>query len=120
MPSILGLSYGPPAAYDGATDPFGRGVPGVTTAVKAPPTTTARDSRSAVLVAMADTFIGGMGHPRSPIRGAAAMEDTFAPLPSPADRRRLRLVVGVLGRPPRAVLPSGRPGALPCRAPGEP
>src|SRR3989442_3901871 len=98
MSSILGLSYRSPAAYDGATDHFGRGVLGVTTAVKAPPTTTARDSRSAVLVAMADTFIGGMGHPRPPLRGAAAMADTFAPLPSPADRRPVRLILWGLVR----------------------
>jgi long-chain-alcohol oxidase len=65
--------------------------------VKAPPTTTARDSRLPVLVAMADTFIGGMGHPGSPIRVAGSMEDTFARLPSAADRRQLRLIVRVLG-----------------------
>ena len=59
-------------------------------AVKAPPTTTSRDSQSPVLVAMADTFIGGMGHSGSPIRVAASMEETFARLPSEADRRRLR------------------------------
>ncbi len=70
----------------------------MTTAVKAPPTTTTRDSRSPVLVAMADTFIGGMGHPGSPIRVAGSMEDTFARLPSASDRRQLRLVVGLLGR----------------------
>ena len=84
----------------------------MTTAVKAPPTTTARDSRSAVLVAMADTFIGGMGHPGSPIRVAASMEETFARLPSPADRRRLRLIVGVLGRRSGAFLLTGRPVAF--------
>jgi len=82
----------------------------VTTAVKAPPTTTAGDSRSAVLVAMADTFIGGMGHAGSPIRVAATMEDTFARLPSPADRRQLRLIVGVLGRRTGTFLLTGRPG----------
>ena len=82
----------------------------MTTAVKAPPTTTARDSRSAVLVAMADTFIGGMGHAGSPIRVAATMEDTFARLPSPADRRQLRLIVGVLGRRTGTFLLTGRPG----------
>jgi len=82
----------------------------VTTAVEAPPTTTARDSRSAVLVAMADTFIGGMGHAGSPIRVAATMEDTFARLPSPADRRQLRLIVGVLGRRTGTFLLTGRPG----------
>ena len=82
----------------------------MTTAVKAPPTTTAGDSRSAVLVAMADTFIGGMGHAGSPIRVAATMEDTFARLPSPADRRQLRLIVGVLGRRTGTFLLTGRPG----------
>ena len=82
----------------------------MTTAVEAPPTTTARDSRSAVLVAMADTFIGGMGHAGSPIRVAAVMEDTFARLPSPADRRQLRLIVGVLGRRTGTFLLTGRPG----------
>jgi len=81
----------------------------VTTAVEAPPTTTARDSRSAVLVAMADTFIGGMGHAGSPIRVAATMEDTFARLPSPADRRQLRLIVGVLGRRTGTFLLTGHP-----------
>src|SRR3989449_9276319 len=111
MSSILGLSYRSPAAYDGATDHFGRGVTGVTTAVKAPPTTAARDSRSAVLVAMADTFIGGMGHPGSPIRVAASMEDTFARLPSPADRPRRRPIVGVLGRRTGTFLLRGPPRA---------
>jgi choline dehydrogenase-like flavoprotein len=78
------------------------------TGVKAPPATTARDSRSAVLVAMADTFIGGMGHPGSPIRVAASMEETFARLPSKADRRRLRLIVGVLGNRAGTLLLTGR------------
>src|SRR2546430_262157 len=82
---------------------------GVAPAVKAPPPTPARASRSAVLVAMADTFIGGMGHPASPSRVAASMEDTFARLPSPAARRRLRLIVGVLGRRTGSFLLSGRP-----------
>jgi long-chain-alcohol oxidase len=67
------------------------------TGVKAPPTTTTRDSRSPVLVAMADTFIGGMGHAGSPIRVAASMEETFARLPSAADRRRLRFIVKIFG-----------------------
>jgi choline dehydrogenase-like flavoprotein len=78
-------------------------------AVKAPPTTTTRDSQSPVLVAMADTFIGGMGHPGSPIRVAASMEETFRRLPSEADRRRLRLIVGVLGRRFGTFLLTGRP-----------
>src|SRR5213082_3366949 len=60
----------------------------MSTAVKAPPTTIARDSQSPVLVAMADTFIGSMGHPGSPIRVAASMEETFRRLPSSPDRRR--------------------------------
>jgi len=83
----------------------------VTTAIKAPPetTTATRDSRSAVLVAMADTFIGGMGHAGSPLRVAASMEDTFARLPSPADRRQLRLIVGVLRRHTGTFLLTGRP-----------
>ena len=59
---------------------------------------------------MADTFIGGMGHAGSPIRVAATMEDTFARLPSPADRRQLRLIVGVLGRRTGTFLLTGRPG----------
>jgi choline dehydrogenase-like flavoprotein len=78
-------------------------------AVKAPPTTIARDSQSPVLVAMADTFIGGMGHPGSPIRVAASMDETFRRLPSEADRRRLRLIVGVLGRRSGTFLLTGRP-----------
>jgi long-chain-alcohol oxidase len=77
-------------------------------AVKAPVTTTARDSQSPVLVAMADTFIGGMGHPGSPIRVAASMEETFRRLPSEADRRRLGLIVGVLGRRSGTFLLTGR------------
>ncbi|MDQ6713195.1 MAG: GMC family oxidoreductase [Candidatus Dormibacteraeota bacterium] len=81
----------------------------MSTAVKAPPTTNARDSQSPVLVAMADTFIGGMGHPGSPIRVAASMEETFRRLPSEADRRRLRLIVGVLGRRSGTFLLTGRP-----------
>src|SRR3979411_2060476 len=81
----------------------------MSTAVKAPSTTIARDSQSPVLVAMADTFIGGMGHPGSPIRVAASMEETFRRLPSEADRRRLRLIVGVLGRRSGTFLLTGRP-----------
>jgi long-chain-alcohol oxidase len=80
----------------------------MSTAVKAPPTTS-RDSRSPVLVAMADTFIGAMGHPGSPIRVAASMEETFARLPSEADRRRLRMIVGMLGRRSGTFLLTGRP-----------
>src|SRR5438128_10412637 len=81
----------------------------MSTAVKAPPTTIARDSQSPVLVAMADTFIGGMGHPGSPIRVAASMEETFRRLPSKADRRRLGFLVGVLGRRSGTFLLTGRP-----------
>src|ERR1700687_2399868 len=80
----------------------------MSTAVKAPATTT-RDGQSPVLVAMADTFIGGMGHPGSPIRVAASMEETFRSLPSEADRRRLRLVVGVLSRRSGTFLLTARP-----------
>src|SRR5207245_5549500 len=78
-------------------------------AVKAPPTTIARDSQSPVLVAMADTFIGGMGHSGSPIRVAASMEEAFGRLPPEADRGRLRLIVGVLGRRSGTFLLTGRP-----------
>jgi choline dehydrogenase-like flavoprotein len=81
----------------------------MSTAVQAPPTTIARDSQSPVLVAMADTFIGGMGHSGSPIRVAASMEETFRRLPSDADRRRLRLLVGILGRRSGTFLLTGRP-----------
>jgi long-chain-alcohol oxidase len=80
----------------------------MSTAVKAPTTTTARDSQSPVLVAMADTFIGGMGHPGSPIRVAATMQDTFDRLPSKNDRRQLRIIVGVLGRRSGTFLLTGR------------
>src|SRR5438552_17604164 len=81
----------------------------MSTAVKAPPTTIARDSPSAVLVAMADTFIGGIGHSGPPTRVAASMDETFRRLPSEADRRRLRLIVGVLGRRSGTFLLTGRP-----------
>src|ERR1700704_5749668 len=81
----------------------------MSTAVKAPSTTIARDSQSPVLVAMADTFIGGMGHPGSPIRVAASMAETFRRLSSEADRRRLRMIVGVLGRRSGTFLLTGRP-----------
>src|ERR1700682_1511518 len=81
----------------------------ISTAVKAPATTTTRDGQSPVLVAMADTFIGGMGHPGSPIRVAASMDETFPTLPSEAARRRLRLLVGVLGRRSGTFLLTGRP-----------
>src|SRR5437660_324574 len=81
----------------------------MSTAVKAPPTTIARDSQSPVLVAMADTFIGGMGHPGSPIRVAATMQDTFDRLPSKSDRRQLRLIVGILRRRSGTFLLTGRP-----------
>ena len=79
------------------------------TAVKAPPVTTGRDTRSRVLVAMADTFIGGMGHPGSPIRVAASMEETVRRLPSKADRDRLQLILGVLSRRSGTFLLTGRP-----------
>src|SRR5437879_13545940 len=81
----------------------------MSTAVKAPPTTTSRDSQSPVVVAMADTGIGGMGHPGSPIRVAASMEETFARLPAEADRRRLRLVVGILSRRSGTFVLTGHP-----------
>src|SRR6202162_2831566 len=81
----------------------------MSTAVKAPPTTTSRDSQSPVLGAVADTFIGGMGHPGSPIRVAASLEEPFARLPSEGDRRRLRLPVGILGRRSGTFLLTGRP-----------
>jgi long-chain-alcohol oxidase len=81
----------------------------MSTAVKAPPTTAARDSESPVLVAMADTFIGGMGYPGSPIRVASNMQDTFDRLPSKSDRRQLRVIVGVLGRRTGTFLLTGRP-----------
>src|SRR5207302_9522540 len=70
----------------------------MSTAVKAPPTTIARDSREPVLVAMADTFIGGMGHPGSPIRLARPKEATLARLPPAPGRRQLRSAVLVFGR----------------------
>src|SRR5438552_16955627 len=50
-----------------------------------------------------------MGHPGSPIRVAASMEETFARLPSEADRRRLRLLVSILGRRSGTFLLTGRP-----------
>src|SRR5260370_5907524 len=81
----------------------------MSTAVKAPPTTTSGDSQSSVLVAMGATFIGGRGHPGSPIRVAASMEETFARLPSEGDRRRLRLLVSILGRRSGTFLLTGRP-----------
>src|SRR5260370_16563023 len=78
-------------------------------AVKEPRTTIARGRRSPVLGAMGDSLIGGMGHPGSPIRVAASMEETFRRLPSEADRRRLRFLVGVLGRRSGTFLLTGRP-----------
>jgi long-chain-alcohol oxidase len=77
--------------------------------VETPTVVATRDSRSPVLVAMADTFIGGMGHPGSPIRVAASMADTFARLPSPADRRMLNLIVRILGSRAGTFLLTGRP-----------
>lgn len=80
--------------------------------VKAPPTTTAPDSRSPVLVAMADTFIGGMGHPGSPVRVGASMAQTFSALPSKADQRQIGLIVRVLGSRLGCLLLTGRPVAF--------
>jgi choline dehydrogenase-like flavoprotein len=57
---------------------------------------------------MADTFIGGMGHAGSPIRVAASMADTFARLPSRADRRRLQLIVRILGSRAGSLVLTGR------------
>lgn len=96
----------------GAIDEIGRGEARMSTAVAAPPTTASRDSRSPVLVAMADTFIGGMGHPGSAIRVATSMEDTFRRLPSKSDRRQLRAIVGILGRRSGTFLLTGRPVAF--------
>src|ERR1700724_1731048 len=103
MELIVGLRKVPVPAYDGRTD-HAWGVTGMSTAVKAPPTMTSRDSQSPVLVAMADTFIGGMGHAGSPIRVAASMEETFARLPSEADRRGARPRVGLPGGCSRTLL----------------
>ena len=77
-------------------------------AVEAPPSTTTRQRPASVLVAIADTFIGGMGHPGSPIRVAGSMNDTFNRLPSRSDRRRLRMIVGVFGSRPGTLLLTGR------------
>jgi choline dehydrogenase-like flavoprotein len=82
------------------------------TGVKAPSAITTRDSRSPVLVAIADTFIGGMGYPGSPIRVASSMEETFKRLPSVSDRRRLRLIVAVFGNALGMFLLTGRPVAF--------
>src|SRR2546423_4908684 len=110
MGVIVPLRKGPARAYDGRTDQLGRGVPDMSTAVEAPPATASRDSQSPVLVAMADTFIGGMGHSGSPLRVAASIDETIARLPSDADRRRLRLIVVILGRRSGTCLLTGRPG----------
>src|SRR4030081_3863701 len=79
------------------------------TAVKPPPVTTGRDTSSRVLVAMADTFIGGMGHPGSPIRVGASMKETVRRLPSKADQDKLRLILAVLSRRSGTFLLTGRP-----------
>jgi long-chain-alcohol oxidase len=82
------------------------------TAVEAPPATAFRDSRSPVLVAIADTFVGGMGNPGSSIRVAASMDDVLGRLPSKADRRQLRMIVALLGTGVGSFLLTGRPSPL--------
>jgi choline dehydrogenase-like flavoprotein len=81
----------------------------MSTAVKAPPVTAGRETKSRVLVAMADTFIGGMGHPGSPLRVAASMEESVRRLPSKADRDKLELILGVFARRSGTFLLTGRP-----------
>ena len=81
----------------------------MTTEVKAPPTIATRDRQSRVLVAIADTFIGGLGHAGAPIGVATSMADSLARLPSAADRRQLRMIVGLLGRRSGTFLLTGRP-----------
>src|SRR5919204_45610 len=95
--------------YHGTTDQSGWGVLAMSIAVEAPPSTTTRNRPSPVLVAMADTFIGGMGHPGSPIRVAGSMDDIFERLPSRSDRRRLRVIVRVFGSRAGTLLLTGRP-----------
>lgn len=80
------------------------------TGVKAPPSTAAaREIRSPVLVALADTFIGGMGHPGSPLRAAASMTETFQALPSASDRRQLGLILRILGSRVGSLVLTGQP-----------
>ncbi|HEY0492715.1 MAG TPA: GMC family oxidoreductase [Candidatus Dormibacteraeota bacterium] len=67
-----------------------------------------REAPSRVLVAMADTFIGGMGHPGSPLRVATSIEETVRRLPAKADRDKLHLIVSVLGRRSGTFLLTGR------------
>ena len=81
----------------------------MSTAVKAPPVTAGRETKSRVLVAMADTFIGGMGHPGSPLRVAASMEESVRRLPSKADRDKLELILAVFARRSGTFLLTGRP-----------
>ena len=67
------------------------------TVVEAPPETTAGSREDRVLTALADTFIGGMGHAGSPITAAHEMQRTIAAIPSRSDRRLLQMIVRLLG-----------------------
>ena len=67
------------------------------TAVSAPPITTAPPGGGRVLTALADTFIGGMGHAGSPITAAGEMQRMIASIPSASDRRLLQGLIRLLG-----------------------
>ncbi|HYM49540.1 MAG TPA: GMC family oxidoreductase [Candidatus Limnocylindrales bacterium] len=64
---------------------------------------------SQVLTALADTFIGGMGHAGSPLLAATEVARTIAEIPSPSDRRLLLAAIRLLGTRWGAFLLTGRP-----------
>lgn len=78
------------------------------TAVEAPPAAGTNTPEDRVLIAIADTFIGGMGHPGSPIRAAGEMQRTLAAIPSESERRLLQRTIGMLGTRTGVFLLTGR------------
>lgn len=81
---------------------------GMATAIKAPPTTRGGAREEPVLVAIADTFIGGMGHPGSPLQAARDMRGIIDRLPSASDRRLVNTVFRLLGSRPGTFALTGR------------
>ena len=78
------------------------------TAVSAPPTTTAPPGGGRVLTALADSFIGGMGHAGSPITAAGEIQRMIASIPSASDRRLLQGLIRLLGTRIGTFLLTGR------------
>jgi len=84
----------------------------MSTALEAPSSIGPEASPSPVLVAIADTFVGGMGNAGSPTRVAAWVDDALNRLPANADRQQLRLILRLLGTRAGSLALTGRPSPI--------